>query len=71
MEVGDKHGHGRGHIHARQLLPQAIPDAAAERIVAPRLHMRCHDLRALSFTEASVNSAMELYPTVANEPSKG
>ena len=48
VEVRDKDGHGRGHIHACQLLPQAVPDTAAEGVVAPRLRMHCPDLRDLS-----------------------
>ncbi len=40
VEVGHKHGHSRGHIHACQLLAQAVPNACTKRVEAPRLHMQ-------------------------------
>ena len=52
MEACDKHGHSCGHIHARQLLPQAVPDAAAKGVVAARLRVQCQELRNPSLREA-------------------
>ena len=38
VEVGHKHRHSSGHIHACQLLTQAVAHAPAKGVVAPRLH---------------------------------
>lgn len=44
LEIGNKHGDGRRHIHARQLLTQAVAQPLAKGIESPHLH-RSNQLR--------------------------
>lgn len=64
LEVGDKHGNSGGHIHARQLLPQAIPQALPKWVESPHLpthtKFRTRSLRHISRTDTLRGSTQAL-----------